>query len=52
MLTLYAKKQMPKTKCKLLYAKKHMPKINVNMIYPIYQHTEKVMKHKKTKEKS
>ena len=29
-----------------------MPKINVNMIYQIYQHTEKVPKYKKTKEKS
>ena len=29
-----------------------MPKINVNMIYEIYQHAEKVMKYKKTKEKS
>ena len=29
-----------------------MPKINVNMIYQIYQHREKVMKYKKTKEKS
>ena len=29
-----------------------MPKINVKMIYQIYQHTEKVMKYKKTKEKS
>ena len=33
-------------------AKKHMPKINVNVIYQIYQHTEEVMKYKKTKEKS
>ena len=32
--------------------KKHMPKINVNMIYQIYQHTEKILKYKKTKEKS
>ena len=48
---------MPKGRCQKPNAnycmpKKHMPKINVNMIYQIYQHTEKVLKYKKTKEKS
>ena len=40
----------------LLYAKETHAKIkcpkNVNVIYQVYQHTEKVMKYKKTKEKS
>ena len=40
----------------LQYAKETHAKIkcqkNVNVIYQVYQHTEKVMKYKKTKEKS
>ena len=41
-----AKNQMLNTVCKIKCQR------NVSMVYQVYQHTEKVMNYKKTKEKS
>ena len=52
--TLHAKKQMPKTKCYIPYAKKTHTKNQIlqKCKHDLLSNTEKVMKYKKTKEKS